>query len=249
MSKRKETLQIEETLRRICQEKRIYGCEEVTIGFPNNGHGNEVVDFCTMDSKGILRCYEIKVTLADLKSKAKKSWYGHYNYLFITSELYEKIRNNLSDYIPDHVGVVIQCSSFWSCGVENKRRPKKQPLSSEDENMLKESMIRSMSYKLQKCRNASDLEEMRKLQGELRQSEKERKKYEKEAFSLRYVMSRIKRILSVYYGKESLQPEEIVPLIDNRRVRLPETITLSLTERGRQYNEKYNLYQQDDDLH
>lgn len=79
-----------------------------------------------MDSKGSLRCYEIKVTLADLKSKVKKSWYGLYNYLFVTSELYEKIANNLSDYIPDYVGVVVSCSSSWSCGIENKKYPKKQ---------------------------------------------------------------------------------------------------------------------------
>ena len=56
MAKRKETLEIENILHSMCEKKRIYGCEEVTIGFYNNGHGNEVVDFCTMDSKGILRC-------------------------------------------------------------------------------------------------------------------------------------------------------------------------------------------------
>lgn len=237
-------MQIEETLRRMCQEKRIYGCEEVTIGFYNNGHGNEVVDFCTMDSKGILRCYEIKVTLAGLKSKAKKSWYGHYNYLCVTSDLYEKIANNLSDYIPDYVGVIAPSSSFWSkTGMAAMRDSKKQNLSPEDEIMLKESMIRSMYHKLQKCRNASDLDKMSKLQSELRQSEKERKKYWNEVSSLRYVMDKFERILRVYYGKENLHPEEIVPLVDNRRIRLPETITLSLTERGKQYNEQYDLRQ------
>lgn len=68
MAKRRETLEIEETLRQMCKKRGIYGCEEVTIGFYNNGHGNEIVDFCTMDSKGVLRCYEIKVTMPDLKS-------------------------------------------------------------------------------------------------------------------------------------------------------------------------------------
>ena len=53
MSKRKETLEIEDKLYYMCHKKRIYGCEEVTIGFVNSGYGNEIVDFITMDSKGI----------------------------------------------------------------------------------------------------------------------------------------------------------------------------------------------------
>ena len=74
MAKTKETIAIEHALSDMCRKKRIYGCEEVTIGFPNDGHGNEIVDFMSMDSKGILRCYEIKISLADLHSNAKKSW-------------------------------------------------------------------------------------------------------------------------------------------------------------------------------
>lgn len=60
MAKRKETLDIEAALQKDTRIKRIYGCEEITIGFYNNGHGNEIVDFMTMDSKGIIKCYEIK---------------------------------------------------------------------------------------------------------------------------------------------------------------------------------------------
>lgn len=75
MAKRKETLGIEAALQKDTRIKRIYGCEEITIGFYNNGHGNEIVDFMTMDSKGIIKCYEIKVTIQDFKSDAKKSWY------------------------------------------------------------------------------------------------------------------------------------------------------------------------------
>jgi hypothetical protein len=70
MAKRKETVELENALIKNTREKRIYGCEEITIGFYNGGKGNEIVDFMTMDSKGIIKCYEIKVTLEDLKSKA-----------------------------------------------------------------------------------------------------------------------------------------------------------------------------------
>lgn len=91
MAKRQETLDIETALEQMCREKRIYGCKEVTIGFPHQKMGNEICDFVTMDSKGTFRCYEIKVSLADLQSSAKKSWYGMYNYLVITKELADKV--------------------------------------------------------------------------------------------------------------------------------------------------------------
>lgn len=71
MGKSQDTLTLENVLIQNTKKKRIYGCEEITIGFYNNGHGNEVVDFMTMDSKGTIKCYEIKVTLQDLKSNAK----------------------------------------------------------------------------------------------------------------------------------------------------------------------------------
>lgn len=151
MAKRKETIELENALFRQSREKRVYGCEEVTIGFYNNGHGNEVVDFITMDSKGIVKCYEIKVTLSDLKSKAKKSWYGHYNYLVVSRDLSEKV-DDWSEYIPDYVGVIVGtslCSLF---------KAKRRDLSLEDEMMIKESMVRSMSHKIDKYKDANNLE-------------------------------------------------------------------------------------------
>lgn len=66
MAKTQQTLEIEQTLERVCRERRIYGCKEVTIGFPNNHMGREICDFVTMDSYGILRCCEIKVSFSDL---------------------------------------------------------------------------------------------------------------------------------------------------------------------------------------
>lgn len=63
MPKRKETLNIEKALLQMCHDKGAFGCEEITIGFVNGGYGNEIVDFMTMNSKGIIRCYEIKVTM------------------------------------------------------------------------------------------------------------------------------------------------------------------------------------------
>lgn len=54
MAKRQDTIALENALIKQTRQNRIYGCEEITIGFYNNGHGNEIVDFMTMDSKGII---------------------------------------------------------------------------------------------------------------------------------------------------------------------------------------------------
>lgn len=238
MAKRKETLELEEKLRIMCLRKRIYGCGEVTIGFYNNGHGDEIVDYCTMDSKGILRCYEIKVTLADLKSKAKKSWYGHYNYLFVTTELYGKIKDSLSDYIPDYVGVATPCSASWSDGVEVRRNAKKQNISQDQAMMMKESMIRSMYYKIEKYKQAASPEELSRLKSKVREAEKDSKKWMKEATDLRWLVDRFERILRIDYGRTDLNLSEIVDGVDRRKLLLPEKITLFLTERGKKYNER-----------
>ena len=54
----------------------VYGCLEVTLG---EGYGHERVDYMTMDCKGFFRCYEIKTSKSDFKSKAKKSFVGDFN--------------------------------------------------------------------------------------------------------------------------------------------------------------------------
>lgn len=160
LMKRPETLALERLLEKQCIEKRIYGAEEITIGFYNSGGGDEICDYVTMDSHGVLRCYEIKVTLQDLKSDAKLSFYGHYNYLVVTPELYKKVEN-WDDYIESHVGIIIpwgvvdDSKDMWRY-LQVSRKPKKVKLELEKEVMLKESMIRSMFYKMQKYKHCND---------------------------------------------------------------------------------------------
>lgn len=176
MPKTAMTLAIENALHTMCRQKRIYGCEEITIGFPNNGHGNEIVDFMTMDSRGILRCYEIKISMADLRSKAKKSWYGNYNYLVVTEELYKKIKD-WAVYIPDFVGVSVYELSWNGMAIVNKRHPVKQDLTSYQQLMVKEGFIRSLAWKVWKLRYVTDLEYIKKMQDE---SKEWKRKYERE---------------------------------------------------------------------
>lgn len=177
MPKRKETLELENALIKDTCEKRCYGCEEVTIGFHNAGHGNEVVDFITMDSKGTIKCYELKVTIQDLKSNAKKSWYGHYNYLVITSELYTKIED-WSAFIPEHVGLIV---GNQNKGLSVVKKPKKNKISIEDELMLKESMVRSMYWKMMKYKDAQSIEKQQVLLKSKKKAEKEKDIYYKRA--------------------------------------------------------------------
>ncbi len=130
MAKRQDTIALENALIKQTKQKRIYGCEEITIGFYNNGHGNEIVDFMTMDSKGVIKCYELKVTLQDLKSNAKKSWYGHYNYLVVSRDLYNKVEN-WNDYIPKHIGIIV------GGGLESCRKAQKREVTTGQKSCLK----------------------------------------------------------------------------------------------------------------
>jgi hypothetical protein len=190
MAKRQDTIALENALIKQTRQKRIYGCEEITIGFYNNGHGNEIVDFMTMDSKGIIKCYELKVTIQDLKSNAKKSWYGHYNYLVVSRELYNKV-DNWNDYIPKHIGIIV------GEGLESCRKAQKCEVTTETEIMLKESMIRSMFYKMQKYKDAQSLEKQKEYKYVIRKLEKDRDYYYQE-------MCRYSHIISDYENYKSL---------------------------------------------
>lgn len=96
------------------------------------------MDYITYDTKGIWRCYEIKVSKSDFYSPAKVSFVGHYNYYVMPKELYEEVKGD----IPLHVGVIV--NGNWTV-----KRPKKQKLQV-SENVLKDSMIRSLYREVEK---------------------------------------------------------------------------------------------------
>lgn len=97
--KTEQTLSLERAIRKAIRKMGVFGCFEVTIGF----FGKERVDYMTYDTKGIFRCYEIKVSKADFHSDAKKSFVGHYNYYVLTKELYDSAKNE----IPPGIGVYV----------------------------------------------------------------------------------------------------------------------------------------------
>lgn len=86
-----ETVALEKAIRLATRKTGVFGCYEVTIGFC----GRERVDYMTYDTKGIFRCYEIKVSKADFHSAAAKSFVGHYNYYVLTRELYNQVKEEM----------------------------------------------------------------------------------------------------------------------------------------------------------
>lgn len=136
----------------------------------------------TMDSKGIIKCYELKVTLQDLKSDAKKSWYGHYNYLVVSGELYNKV-SDWDEYIQKHIGIIV-----GDC-LESRRKAQRCEVSTETEIMLKESMIRSMFWKMQKYKDAQSIEKQKQLQSKIRSLERENESIRESALKAERIIS------------------------------------------------------------
>lgn len=136
----------------------------------------------TMNSKGIIKCYELKVTLQDLKSDAKKSWYGHYNYLVVSRELYNKV-SNWDEYVPKHIGIIVgEC-------LESRRKAQRCEVSVESEIMLKESMVRSMFWKMQKYKDAQSIENQKQLQSKIRSLEREKENIRERALKTERIIS------------------------------------------------------------
>lgn len=164
MAKTKDTLLLEQALTERSRKRREYGCTEVTIGFKHDGHGDEIVDYMSMDSQGIFQCYELKVSLEDLRSEAKKSWYGDYNYLVVSERLYAR-NPAWGNYIPPYVGIL--------SGTELKvrRQAENRSIDEETRKMLEDSLLRSIFWKMDQFRDASDPEKYRKLKKELEEKE------------------------------------------------------------------------------
>ena len=164
MAKTQETLSLEAALYALSEKKRYYGCTEVTIGFKKTGHGDEIVDFMSLDSDGIFRCYEIKVSYADLKTDNKKSWYGDYNYLVI-SESMALQDIDYDAYIPPYTGILV------GKDLHVKRKAKQYPVN--DREMLQMSLLRSVYWKMLQYKKAGNLDDRKALMKQLEDTQKE----------------------------------------------------------------------------
>ena len=126
----------------------IFSCVEVPIGhlqFSNVGITDkiELVDVMTYESNSTIRCWEIKVSLSDLKSKAALSFFGDYNYLVLPEELYKEARNKglMSDFFWQGIGVFVFLNGKLYC----EKKAKKKSVDLGVKQLLLESMTRALA--------------------------------------------------------------------------------------------------------
>lgn len=171
--KTQETLILENAIYAATEKMGVFGCFEVTIGW----FGHERVDYMTFDTKGIWRCFELKVSKADFHSKAAVSFVGHLNYYVMPLALYEDVKSE----IPEGIGVYTLSERGRLCLCE--KRAKKRELAVEHE-ILVNSMIRSLSRdadKLHKMENPKYIESLKRDIRELEEQCKElRARYDRD---------------------------------------------------------------------
>mgnify|MGYP000053672052 CR=1 FL=1 len=121
----------------------IYGCYEVCFGY-----NEEYCDFMTMDSKNVFRCYEIKSSMGDLRSKAKLTFKGDFNYIVIPEELFEKdsVQEILKPYLWRGVGVLLyRRKDNGNINIHELQKAKRQTLYIGDRVKIMDYMVRSLS--------------------------------------------------------------------------------------------------------
>lgn len=179
MAKTQETLDLENALDQRSRERREYGCKEVTIGFAHDSHGDEIVDYMSMDSRSVFRCYELKVSVSDLKSDARKSWYGDYNYLVCGMDLWNQ-QPAFENYIPPYAGILAGPDLIV------KRKAQKRNIPDQQREMLKDSLIRSVFWKMDQYRNAENLKAMHELKHSLEALQQEYEAFRQETDRMRW---------------------------------------------------------------
>lgn len=96
------TIQMEEVLYYYCRENGDIVVEEVNMP-EDQGIVDTLSCRLTAENQFEWRCYELKVSKADFRSKAKLSFVGHYNYFVLPETLFEQVKAE----IPAHVGVMV----------------------------------------------------------------------------------------------------------------------------------------------
>lgn len=140
--KSKLTVDIEEALYHFAKADGlgIYGCFEATIG---DAYGNQRVDFMTMTSRNVFRCYEIKISKSDFHSSAKLSFLGDYNYFVMPSKLLHSLKDDelFREYMFRGIGVI----SYENGRLTLVRAAKNKDITISRKIELMHSMVRSLS--------------------------------------------------------------------------------------------------------
>lgn len=122
----------------------VYGAFEVACG-GTLGYGKEFVDYMTMDSENIFRCYEVKVSKSDLHSPAAWSFYGDYNYFVVPEALSDDVAAFLKSMGEQRIGVLVAREVFGRLIFSVMRKPRKMRLGIEQRIANMHNMVRSGS--------------------------------------------------------------------------------------------------------
>lgn len=154
--KSNDTIKIEQLLHKQCFKTHPklaneFGTTEVQLCDYKITKGIEYVDFLSYDANDIFRCYEIKVSLADFHSNAKKSWYGHYNYLVMSTDLYnQKDKTYWRKEIPKGIGLItFDLITGHRTSIFKATR---NEIDDNIYNMLKNSLLKTLFYQNHKFR-------------------------------------------------------------------------------------------------
>ena len=174
----------------------VFSAFEVTIGWS----GTERVDYMTYDTKHVFRCYEIKVSKSDFRSPAAKTFCGHFNYFVMPYELYQQVM----DEIPMGIGVFCEARSrdpqlakLEPCTCVRQARRRKLTVAPE---VLKDSMIRSLSRDLGKQMASGSPTLMECYNRELAQERQMTQHYRQQAKALREQYDNLYRVVSETFG-------------------------------------------------
>lgn len=192
MAKTKITKELELEIFSAIQNLDNFCCLEVTIGW----YGKERVDMLSYNTNGIFKCFEIKTSLADFHSSAKKTFLGHYNYFVITPKLYEKIK----DEVPEHVGIYVGGTCY--------KKAKYQEISQETKDLLKNSMIRSLSRDATKFLMQDSENELEKRNREINELRREVKNYRSQYQEMKRIYEKNGRRYNIEHYPEFFQDEE-----------------------------------------
>lgn len=189
-----ETLKLERCIWLATVKQGVFGCYEVTIG--RNGH--ERVDFMTCDTKGIYRCYEIKVSVQDFHSSAAKTFCGHYNYFVMPQSLYKLV----ADEIPKDIGVFCEAASVLPseclpCICIRKARKRKLAVPAD---VLKDSLIRSLSRDVGKQVRSGSQTLIESYQRDLAIERARARHYEKQCAAYRRQYENLYQTVSAAFG-------------------------------------------------
>lgn len=204
--------------------KREYGCHEVTIGFGTSVNGR--VDYMVMDSKGIIKCFEIKVSKADFRSKNINSFEGDLNYYVMPKKLFEEIKND----VPDFVGVYV--SDDRLSYLTSVKKAKRQQISVERRLELTQYLVRSLSRESNLYQEVKDKHSVTNLKRAIKQLTKERDRNQSRYIEVCSELNNIQRDIEELFGQQFIDvlPDKAKHKREERRINIRKNLVIQTNQ-------------------